>query len=177
MQGLHRQKAFTLIELLVTILIIVITLSMVQLSVGSDKINRKIKQESERLVTLIQFASDEAVMMGKEMGVYLFDNRYQFYQFTESGWVPYQNGGIYRERMLPDGVSFRLYQEGLEVKLFDELPELDEGEELRPQIFLLSSGERSPFELELGIEDGYQIILKSLIYGDIEIDGVQADEV
>ncbi len=161
----HKYRGFTLIELLVSILLITITLSMIQLSTGSDNRPRLVKQEAERISTLIAFASDEAVMFGRELGLYLLENRYQFMQFKGEAWIPYTENTIFRERTLPEGSQFELIQQGMSVSLKKEMPNSEEG--ITPQIFILSSGERSPFELTLSIESGYRQTITGEIFGDL----------
>ncbi len=161
-----RQRGFTLIELLVSILLIVITLSMVQLSIGDDKRQRQITEEGERLATLIYLASDEAVMMGRELGLLISETGYQFYYLNNQQWAPYTDNPIFRERILPDEIYFELYQQGMRVS-FKEKIVTDEQEQPLPQIFILSSGERTPFELTMAVQDGFFYIITAEMFGDL----------
>jgi general secretion pathway protein H len=161
-----RQRGFTLIELLVSILLIVITLSMVQLSVGDDKRQRQIREEGERLSTLINLAGDEAVMMGRELGLLVSEQRYQFFYLNAGQWIAYTDNPIFRERTLPQDVYFELYQQGMSVSVKEKIV-VDEEVPPVPQIFILSSGERTPFELTLALKDGYSYSISAQMFGDL----------
>ena len=63
--------------------------------------------------------------------------------------MPVENDRIFRSRSLPDGIEFNLYLEGIKVNLKNEDPD-------KPQVFITSDGEISPFKLE--ITDRYDLL-------------------
>ncbi|QEP44366.1 type II secretion system protein GspH [Ectothiorhodospiraceae bacterium BW-2] len=146
---------FTLLELMVVLVIIAIIMAMAVLSVGDGGLTRRLQQERQRLATLIELAGDEAILRGQVIGVRFEQDSYRFMHYEAQQWLPYEADKIFRPRQLPEGGEFKLWLEELEVSLEEDLlaqaMQSDEGElpETRPHIMLLSSGERTPFEVEL----------------------------
>ncbi len=139
-------KGFTLLELMVVLLIIGITLTFITFSVSTRE--DEIGMEARRLAALINLAKDEAILNTKEYGWSFTENEYGFVQFVEDGWEELEDDEVLRRRKLPDGVSFEVYLEGERVAQEDF--SLTENEEMQPpRIYLLSSGEYTPFSIVL----------------------------
>ena len=62
--------------------------------------------------------------------------------YCETGWNVVTDDRVFRERKLPDGLEFFLYLDELKVILGRE-------DKKKPQIFITSDGEISPFRLEI----------------------------
>lgn len=162
---------FTLIEIVVVIFIIGIILTFAVLSVGQNK-TRVIQDEVNRMNALMTLASQEAVLQGQEFAVEVHSNGYQFLQLLQNDtawqWQPINKEAIFRPRCLPAGLTLKLVLEG-ETALLEPMScdakaqdsNKDEqgssnqttSEKEQPRIFLLSSGEMTPFQVSMQLED------------------------
>lgn len=140
----ERARGFTLIEILVTLVIMALLAGLAALSVGGNA-RRLASDEAERLRQVLALASEEATMQGEELGLLLGEGSYRLLRFdpeTES-WSE-APGRLFAEHELAAGVE-------LDLRL-DEAPRAaasrDGGEEL-PEVLLSSSGEITPFRLEV----------------------------
>lgn len=144
---------FTLIELLVVIVIIGILLGVATLSLNTSGPDRQVRREAQRISSLLQQASEEAVLTAQEIGVRFNDTGFHFTFLDSTGWQAYEGDDLLRKRELPPGMHIDLWLDGLKVSL-------SEGEGEAPQVFLLSSGETTPFELRIQDDDsriGYRL--------------------
>lgn len=163
---------FTLLELLVVMVIVGILATMFTLSVGlvADE-GRQIRDEGERLRALVQAASDEAVLLGREMGLRFLPDGYEFSLLDDvrQEWVVLSNDEFFHTRTWPEGLALELRLEGRDVALRD--PRRDsEKDPYTPQIFIFSSGDLSPFEARLsGSMDAPVTILSVDVDGTLEI--------
>lgn len=136
------QAGFTLLELMVVLVLIGIIFGFAVLSLGGDKLAEAMEQETRRLVMLISLANDEAIIRGDEIAIYFTDTGYSFLVLEPAGWAPAPDEDrLLKEYKLPHGVQLSIEVEG-------EAPELvppDENNSLSPQVFILSSGEMTPF--------------------------------
>lgn len=135
----RRAAGFTLIELMVTLVLIGIVVTFGVLSIG-DPLGEEVETEARRLTALTQLASEEAVLQSREMGIRFESKGYRFFALGAGGWQPLEGDDILRYRELPEQIEMELYLEGLPV-------DLDVEPDAPPQVFLHSSGERSPFEV------------------------------
>ncbi len=138
---------FTLIELMVVIVIISVILSFAMLSIGDGGISRKLEIETQRFSSLVQLASEESIMQAKEMGLAFEKNAYHFYVLHGDKWQSAQND-IFRPRTMPPGIEIDISLEGIPIE-----------ENEKPQLFILSSGELTPFEVIFKAENvpAYQV--------------------
>lgn len=154
---MRRNRGFTLLELLVVLVLLGIITTLAVLAMGSGGLNRKLEQEGRRFIALIDLAGDEAILHGRELGIDFNQTQYRFLSMVEGEWLPYRDDKIFRARNLPDTASYKLFIDGLPVGLpeqFDLKRENGEADSLsapplKPQLFILSSGERNAFELQL----------------------------
>ncbi len=136
-----RQSGFTLIEIIVVIAIIGFVLTIATISIGDPQVKR-MKQTSERFTSLIQLAKEQAIFNSQEYALSVWDTGYAFYILDQSGWVEVTDDRIFRNRTLPDGIEHKLYLDGIKVVLSAE-------DKKKPQIFITSDGEISPFQLDI----------------------------
>lgn len=168
-----RQSAgFTLIELMVVIVLIGIIFTFAVLSIGGDDVAEIIEQETRRLATLLDVASDEAIIRGEELAIHFTDDSYTFLVLGNAGWEIPQDEQLLKLHDLPAGIELHLEVEGelpqLGVRDSDEEDEEDEDDALVPQVYILSSGEMTPFTVSLHSElsDARYYLTASLL-GDL----------
>ena len=155
-----RGSGFTLIEVLVVIVIIGIISAVVVLGLGNLGDNRELQNEARRLTALIEMASDEATLQGRDFGLELLLHGYRFVEydpFTEQ-WFEVIGDDLMRPRNLAEGTEFDLFLEDKRIVLELEAAKTEEGEEeddrdlsndYLPHVLVLSSGDISPFVLEI----------------------------
>ena len=158
---------FTLLEVLAVILIIGIVISFASLSIGQNT-SRIVQDETERLHGLIQLASEEAVLQGRELALEFDHDRYRFLELGTKDWQPIEEDKMLRERPLPEAVRVKLMLEGVEAS-FEDKKKL-------PRIFILSSGELTPFDLTLSTDDGEEYVLQGEFNGKLVLKRVENDE-
>jgi len=144
-----RARGFTIIEILVVVVVIGVMVSIFTLSVGNFAEDQG-AEDMRRLEALIDLASEEAAMQGREIGLTFYQHGYEFSVrefLTDAEGVPYtrwmvmDQDRIFRPRNLGEDISFDLDLNEEEVVLSYER---DTREEYEPQIFILSSGEIEP---------------------------------
>jgi len=74
----RRQSAFTLLELMAVIVIIGVVLSFVTLSAGGDRRAEQMQREAQRLVSLLQLASEEAIANSRQLALRVGQSDYAF---------------------------------------------------------------------------------------------------
>ena len=171
----HRsQYGFTLIEVVVVLALIGLILATVRYTVFTGSIKNEIEKEAMRLQVVFNMASDFAVINQLELGLRIDDEK-QTYEFVmlddDDKWVAIDTQKHFAQVAFSKGVFVELTLEGLEWQndesLFDnrifdeELSVSNEGVQIGneedippppPQIFILSSGEITPFELLIRYE-------------------------
>lgn len=168
------QLGFTLIEVVVVLALIGLILATVRYTVFTGSIEKDIENEVSRLRVVFNMASDYAVINQLELGLRI-DEKEQTYEFVKlddsEEWVSLDEQKHFTLVTFTDGVSLELALDGLpwqtEETLFDnrvfdeQLSVSSEGVEIGneedippppPQIFILSSGEITPFELTIRYE-------------------------
>ncbi|HKJ07577.1 MAG TPA: type II secretion system minor pseudopilin GspH [Gammaproteobacteria bacterium] len=152
---LAKSRGFTLLELLVVLVIIGIVASFAVLSVGDGGRSAEVKREAQRLASLLQLVSQQAVMQSRNYAVQFDSDGYTFLELDESTnhWKPVKDDRTLRARKLPDGLR-------LEVHIQNQPGERLGHKRARPMVMLLSSGEMTPFDATLsagGEDTGYRL--------------------
>ena len=138
----NRPGGFTLLEVLVVVLIIGIILTFAVLKVNDRSRSETAQQETQRLAALLKLSSEEAVLQAREFALQLTAGGYEFLRLDKDTWKLLQDDELLRPRRLPAGVELSATIEG-------DIALQGEGDEQRPRIYVLSSGEMTAFTLEL----------------------------
>ncbi|MCG7897354.1 MAG: type II secretion system minor pseudopilin GspH [Candidatus Thiodiazotropha lotti] len=133
---------FTLIEVMVVVVIIGILINYVAISFGRNAPGDQLRDEAQRLNSLLKLASEEALLRSTLIGVDITEESYGFLSLNEGEWEVVSDN-LFRERQLPPGV---------EISVATALPEGDDEEKRTPEIILLNSGEMTTFELKVSSE-------------------------
>jgi general secretion pathway protein H len=155
--GIYRRHAarvanagFSLLELLVVVAIIGLLAQAVALSWRALGNDQELEQETTRLRSMIDLLNEEALMQSRDYGVMFTETGYRFYVFDyqQLEWVLPQGDRLLEARPLPPLLSMTLLLDGREVPLDPDF-ESQDIENAEPQIMLLSSGEVTPFTIEM----------------------------
>jgi len=138
---------FTLLEILLVIVVISVTTMMVAPSFISLS-SPTLKDETNRLVKLIRFASDETMLSGWPLRISLHKNGYQFETpDTEGEWKVLQDE-IYSSYQLPE--PFAINEIRPESGLSERDKPENEGEQpVIGRVLLLPTGVQFPSEIVL----------------------------
>jgi len=153
-------SGFTLIEVLVVVTIIGIISAVVVLSVGNLGDDRELQTEARRITSLIEMASDEATLQGRDFGLELLQTGYRFVEHDAltGQWGEVFGDELMRLRQLAQDTEFELFLEDrrvlLDIDAADSAQNDDtDGQTLSqdylPHILILSSGDITPFRLEI----------------------------
>jgi len=140
---------FTLVELLVVLVILGTLIGLAVLSTGIAGPSRELRNEAERLSGLIGVLTEEAVLDNREYGLWFDAASYQVlrYDSVKAKWQAVDR----TPHQLPVWAVLTLELEGAGLKLPSANAEEDgqKSAERSPQVLILSSGELSPFRLQL----------------------------
>ena len=180
------------------VVIIAILVSISVLSTGVLGRDSELTDETRRLDQLIAAAREQAEIQGRDYGLSIYPEGYQFLRFDvrRGLWYPVTTDPMFRPRQFPAGLAPRLSIEGREIVLkpFDPDtmpdPEAEDGADAKkargsgdpdgkepppPQIFIFANGDLSPFELKLERDGGdHQTTLVAQPNGEVRL--VTADQ-
>ena len=136
---------FTLIELLVVVVIIGVVSAGVLLSVNLTGRDNELEKESNRLLTLVNYAREQAELQTREYGVLFRDGGYEFLTFDvrRGLWRDVFEDDVLRDRNLPDGLGFKVSVEARPVVLKRPTDDKDK----TPQVMIFSNGDLTTFEV------------------------------
>ncbi|WP_354623165.1 type II secretion system minor pseudopilin GspH [Psychromonas sp. MME2] len=169
----NNQQGFTLLEVMLVLLLMgMISVGVVMTIPSNLTSEQSVQWQAQRFSTLLQFAEDEAMISGVELGLLFTDNnRYQFafYDYQSKKWLPIVSKQIQSIFSLPESIEIEYALSGSvwdEVETQDNddfiddtyLVDVDIGEpsvvSLNPQVYVMSSGEVTPFTLTFSAYDG-----------------------
>jgi general secretion pathway protein H len=130
---------FTLLEILLVVLIIGIVSSLLVMSTSTSGSSRKLQQEAERLVALLQYARQQAILENRLYGLQLQHRGYQFMVYQNRNWQVAEQTTM-RLRQLPQ--QGRIY-------LLGPVPV----DPQQPAVMFSPLGEQDDFQLRLSLRD------------------------
>jgi general secretion pathway protein H len=160
--------------LLVVIVILGIVAATAVFSIGTLGRDDRLQEEALRLTTLLRLASEEALLSGRDIGLYLEEDNYRFLLYSRETfqWLLLEGDDIFRPWNLPEEVYFSVAVEDREIVL----EPLDDIEAIEPQVAVFSSGDITPFEIYLNRElSDQQYLVEGLPNGDIELQELDPD--
>jgi general secretion pathway protein H len=172
-----QQTGFTLIEIMLVLALMGLMISVVSYTaLGTDNYD-KVDQQAKRFQVVFDMASDYAILNQLQLGIRIDEkeNTYTYVALNdEDDWVELSGQKLFEPHQLPKNMTLQLFLDNLpwqqEEQLFtgslfdEELSVSDDGVEIGneedippppPQLFLLSSGDLTPFELTMTFEDAF----------------------
>lgn len=149
-------RGFTLLEVMVVVVLIAIIVSFATLSIDTEP--EKLAYEGQRLTALMQLVAEEAIMNSNEYRCLFTLHKYSFERYSEGDWLKLDDG-ILRPRELAANFRLDLTIENESVVLTDNV---DEEQEAAAVILFLSSGEVTPFELNIKTTSGKKFSISNL---------------
>ena len=159
-------KGFTLIEVMLVIVLIGVFAAAIQFNFFSNKPEKALEQEAKRFYGLFNIATEYGLLNNIELGIVFTENSYQFVGFDGNDWValPDQEQ-LQLIEFKDENMLITLKLDDLPIDepiLFDPqsmLPEEDdfdpEEEKITPQVFILSGGDISPFQVRFSYRESY----------------------
>lgn len=119
--------------------------------------------QAQRFSSLLQFAEDEALISGKELALVFSDNSYRFasYDYSTKKWLALESNQIGTVFQIPESIKLSYSLLGsvwdeietqdddqfIDKEYLVEIEGDDKVESFSPQVFIMSSGEVTPFAL------------------------------
>jgi general secretion pathway protein H len=138
-------SGFTLIEILVVMVILGVLAAALTLAVGVGGGERQLARAAEQTQALVGYACEQAELTGREIGMSINTSGYRFSHLERDNWEAFASGELRPRKWLAGG-SAALSRDGHDVEIAAQFPD-------KPQLLCFSSGELTPFRLDLGLGD------------------------
>jgi general secretion pathway protein H len=149
-------KGFTLIELLIVMVLIGLITGMAVLSMGTADPHEQQKLEAERLVKLLELASQEAMARGDIIGLEIFSKGYRFAVVENQKWRQESTDMVFRPRTLMPQMLLALDMEQHPVTL---IPDAIQASEPHPQIIFTPDGDLELFQIKMTLTNSDSIFV------------------
>jgi len=151
-------RGFTLIELLVVIALLGILISIAVVSFNLIGDDRGVQKEIQKISSLIDLASEEAQMQGRDYGLEFLQTGYRFVEYDPflDTWNEVIGDELLRPRTLQEDMELELRLEDRRVLLQTEAKETEQEDDMNnrdltddylPHVLILASGDITPFQL------------------------------
>lgn len=190
------QSGFSLLEILAVLVIIGFAMNLVVLSLN-DQDEEQLEVEALKLHTMINLASEYAVMNQFELGFHIDrnTNTFELLAFNGEKWVVISEQDVLKPHQFSEFINVELELEDLPWGEENLLQQVDwrqllnsEDEESLleldkmkiPQVLLLSSGEVSPFQLILELKENERAkpyFIKGELMAPVELSQEPKDDV
>ena len=173
----RKSRGFTLIEVMLVLVIMGLLAGTVVFNIGGQSGQDRLKKQVQRFQVVFSMASDFAVLNQKQLGLRVDQdkNQYSFMVLDEEqNWQLIAGDKTFEAHTLPDEFTFELELNDLpwdtddslfnessidaELSVSDDSVSIGDEEEKPlppPQVFLLSSGDITPFSLSFAYEPGF----------------------
>ena len=154
--SVKRHSGFSLVEMLIVLVVVGILYSSAG-SMLNMMVSDPLSEERERLAEYISLAQDEAVVRSQALALGFGSKGYGFFQMNEQpktknakqeDFVPIEHESFFSAHDLPSGYAQTLYLQGQSVGVG----------QLHPQIFILPTGEMTPFEWRLTFNGREEVV-------------------
>ena len=159
MHAVRKAAGFTLIELLVVVVIIGVVSAGILLSVNLTGRDAELEKESTRLLTLVNYAREQAELQTRDFGLRFRDDGYEFLTFDvrKNLWRDVYEDDVLRDRNLPEGLGIKLAVEARPVVLTQPADSKDK----TPQVMIFSNGDLTTFEVTVERDGGTRSVTLS----------------
>jgi len=174
-----QQTGFTLLEVMLVLALMGLIISAVTYTALSTNNYDQVNNQAKRFQVVFDMASDFAILNQVQLGIRV-DEEESTYTYValdeEDNWIELPDQKLFASYQMPEYMTLELNLEDLpweqEDQLFDrgvfdeglsvseEDVEIGNEEDIPPpppQIFLLSSGDITPFELSMTYEDDFSV--------------------
>lgn len=185
----QNQRGFTLLEIMLVVVVLGMVSVAVVMTLPSSLIaGDSAKWQAERFSNILQFAEDEALISGNELGIEFSERGYQFafYDRQNKRWIPIDVPEMQQNIELPESINMEynlvnsVWEElstNNNSRFIDDSYRVAIGEEqqqtLNPQVYVMSSGEVSPFSVIFSNSDSDSSVdsftVEVTMNGEIEI--------
>ena len=151
--SVKRHSGFSLVEMLIVLVVVGILYSSAG-SMLNMMVSDPLSEERERLAEYISLAQDETVERSQALALGFGSKGYGFFQMNEkpkakqNDFVPIEHDSFFSAHDLPSGYTQSLYLEGQSVAV----------DKLHPQVFILPTGEMTPFEWRLKFNGREEVV-------------------
>jgi general secretion pathway protein H len=141
----RKRSGFTLIEILVVVVILGVVIGAVTLALGAVGGERQLARQAEQVRALFAYACEQAELTGRDLGISVDAQGYRFSVANRDEWIADKASEL-RARKWLVGTQTKLSRDGQHIAVAGEAPQ-------KPQLVCFSSGELTPFRLELALGD------------------------
>ena len=161
------QDGFTLIELLTVVLLISVVAGFAAFSLSGDP-HRTMETFAKRFTQQFEFLTEESALSGNDYGLLIDQDTYRYVVWDQVTWRTPQDSSIAKAQNFPDTIDVDLFlnEESIlslvsETTLLVNSQNVENSEEEiePPQILILSSGEVTPFSLQLEDLNSDQVLI------------------